>query len=232
MSILTVVQDVAEQTGLIDSPSSVIGNTTKEVVNALALANKVGRDVSRSHNWGALLKVGTFTTSASDPDYSVASDYDRLVYNTLWDSSNNEPLVLTTDQTTAYIANGIVSPVAIRKYFRIKQGKFYFEPAPTTADTIVYDYVTNKWAVDSGGSTTATSFTADTDTTLFPEYLLELGLIWRLRKRYGGNYADDLEDYNDELKKAIGRDRGATVLYGAPTAFQPTYNIQDGNFPS
>lgn len=76
---------------------------------------------------------------------------------------------------------------------------------------------------------------ADTDLGILDEDLMELGIIWRLLARSGLAYAEEKDEYEREVDKAVARDGGNAILDLAPydhlTLIGP-YNIADGNFPS
>jgi len=139
---------------------------------------------------------------------------------------------LMTDRQFTFLENGIVAPAGIEKKWRFQSNQIEIIPVPSGVATINYDYITDEWVLDTDGTTTKTSFAADTDTTVFPEYLLELNLKYRIRKRYGDAYQDDLDEYERSLNIAIARDKGNTKLQ--PFIDRPSVivNIQDGNFPS
>ncbi len=75
---------------------------------------------------------------------------------------------------------------------------------------------------------------ADTDTSLLDEDLIELGVIWRLARRLGLAYDEELSEYQSQVGQAVARDGGTAILNLAPydnlTLVGP-YNIQEGNFP-
>lgn len=228
---MTVIQNVANQTGLLAPPVSVVGNNQTDVKNALALANIEGAHLLRDHDWQNLQKTGTFNTVASTKAYAIESDYDRFISDTLWDFTLNTRMSLMTDRQFTYLENGIVAPAGIEKQWRLQQDKIEIIPIPSSVSVINYDYISNKWVLDTNGSTTYTAFQADTDTTKFPEYLLELGLKYRIRKRYGDAFQDDLDEYTRQLELAKGRDGGNTKLQPRRRMAVP-WNIQDGNFPA
>jgi len=232
MSILTAVQNVALETGLLNKPNTVVGNNADEVENALALAERVGQEIARKAIWAELISFTTFNTVDTTQGYALVSDFDRFVSDTLWNQSSNRKLELVTNRTWNFLENGVVAQAGIHQQW-IQQGKeILLNPIPTSAETIEYEYITNQYIEDVLGTTFKTTFTVDTDTTRYPEYLLELGLKAKIRKRYGDAYQDDLDEFNRELDMAIARSGGNTTLRPHLRKRFPVTNIQDGNFPS
>lgn len=74
---------------------------------------------------------------------------------------------------------------------------------------------------------------ADTDIAILDEDLLELGVIWRLQQRLGLAYAEEKDEYENEVDKAVARDGGTAILDLAPydrlTLIGP-YNVPETGF--
>lgn len=223
---------MANETGLLAAPLSVIDNNVESVKNALALANRAGQDLFRAHDWQNMQTTGTFATVASTKEYALEADFDRFTTDTLWDFTLNTKMQLMTDRQFTFLENGIVAPAGIEKRWRLQSNQIEIIPIPSGISTINYDYITDEWVLDTNGTTTYTAFQADTDDTVFPEYLLELNLKYRIRKRYGDAYQDDLDEYERSLAIAIARDGGNTKLQPFINRPNVIANIQDGNFPS
>src|SRR5574338_1731638 len=61
-TLLQLVQQASSERGL-SSPSSVINNSTQDVVQTLALLQAVGYELQRQWQWEAMTKEYTFTTT-------------------------------------------------------------------------------------------------------------------------------------------------------------------------
>lgn len=75
-----------------------------------------------------------------------------------------------------------------------------FEQALSTGRTVTVSYVSNVWVVDSG-ATEAEVFDDEADVLLLPRRVVELGTIWRFRRRKGLSYADWHGKYEAELAR-------------------------------
>lgn len=226
------MQNVALETGLLSSPATVVNNTADDVENALALAVRVGQEIARKALWAELIQFTTFDTIDTIQGYALEGDFDRFVSDSLWNQSSNRKLSLVTQRTWNFLENGIVAQAGIRQQWIQQAKNILINPVPTLAETIEYEYITDEWVQNAAGSSFSTTFAADTDTTRFPEYLLELGLKVKIRKRYGDAYQDDLDEFNRSLDMAIARTGGNTTLRPHIRRRFPVTNIQDGNFPS
>jgi hypothetical protein len=78
---------------------------------------------------------------------------------------------------------------------------------PKSGDGIRYEYISNKW-IRQAGVTLGTTLTADTDTFVFSEHILELGLTWRFKHAKGLDYAEDMRSYQIALADYILSDKG------------------------
>jgi len=75
---------------------------------------------------------------------------------------------------------------------------------------------------------------ADTDVSLLSEDLIELGVLWRTLGRLGMAYAEEKDDYDRDVDRAVARDGGTATLWLAtyPRGYLVSpANIQEGNFP-
>jgi hypothetical protein len=214
MTVLSVAQDVLAEIGEFEIPGSFVGNSSATAKQVLAIANRVGNEVAREkEDWSWLLTSYTFTTTNGTANYDLPSDYRYIVNATWWDRTNYWQIFgPATPEQWQTLKSGIVTN-GVRRWFRIQDGDFYLHPTPTTTgDTIAYEYLSNAWAVATDGTTKKTSFTADTDSPLFDEFILHLGLKAHYLKEKGLPYADDWNDYINAVERAKGRDGGAPKL--------------------
>ena len=90
MSLLTIVQNVANETLIIQSPTTVATNSDTGVVQLFTLVKKVTKEIYRAHDWEVLTKEQTFTSDGTG-SYAFATivsdgDYGRVKNQTEWDS--------------------------------------------------------------------------------------------------------------------------------------------------
>lgn len=171
------------------------------------MLNKVGKELISLHDWQVLTKEETFVTDGSG-DYLRSAiftdgDFERYVNNTDWDRSNQRKMQLVTAREWQIIKSSVSTTVGIVRYYREKGNIVYIEP-DETGDTVVFEYISNQWITDSTGATSKAAFTADTDLVKFPEYLMELGLKFKLKAGEGLPAVVEQTDYQNELSKNIG----------------------------
>ena len=113
--------------------------------------------------------------------------------------------------------------------FRIIGDKFAVWPMPTSALSGGVEYVSKYWAV-SVASVAKVKFTADDDTSLFPENLLILGTKLKFFEVKGFDTTTLLSDFARELSKYKGSEAGAKTLNMARQVVYPTPSVPDTGF--
>ena len=242
MTLLSLVEQVCDEIGF-DKPTTIIDSADRTAIQMLALANASGKQIAKRGKgmggWAVLQTEHTFTTTASTAEYALPSDYDFLIDDTLWDRENFWKLrgPLSPQQWQQY-KSGIVS-TGPRRRLRIKPSAssnvkaIFIDPTPdTSAETLVFEYVSLNWCESSGG-TAAAAWAVDTDTGILDEYLLQLDLKWRFLRAKGRSYSDEKHEFEMELSQALARDGGQAILSMAGTddrLFMDARNLPDSGF--
>lgn len=65
LTLLQLISDVTAELGIFPQPTTVVGNTDQQVIQLLAMANRVGRDLVRDYEWQRLDKEYVFETTAA-----------------------------------------------------------------------------------------------------------------------------------------------------------------------
>ncbi len=235
MSLLSVAQAVAEEIGL-KSPSTVIGNSDRQVKQLLRLINRSGRVLAKK-NWAILQKEATFSTVNGTAAYALETDFDRLLDFTAWDRTNYWQLRGPLSPKEWQIKkSALVATATLRSNFRIKPdtrvNKLYVDPTPTSTNTFVYEYASNQWVKASDNASGKTAYALDTDIAIIAEELIELDVIWRMLARKGFAYDEEKREAEMQIDKAFAEDGGAQLLdFGGPhIALAERLNLPEGNF--
>jgi hypothetical protein len=210
VSLLTACQAAARETGLVAAPSSVIGSTDPSAIQLNALAERAAKRLMR-FDWQAMTREHSFSTVIGTESYALPSDWARYMSATAWDATNYWPMRGSIGGPIWQAEKrGIVTLADVRKDFRVWQGLVYFIPTPTSVSAIIIEYMRNTPWVN--GSTYRATATNDADTTVFPEYLLELELIWRLKRAKNMSFDDERADAEGEISRVLAQDVPATTL--------------------
>lgn len=164
----------------------------------------------------------------SQTKYNMPSDYDRQIDRTHWDKTQHWQMIgPETAQQWEWLTSGYISTGPIVRY-RIFGDTFQIWPPQGTEHYLGFEYISNAWAESSGG-TAQTSLQADTDTCMFPDRLMVLGLKHKYfqAKGLGDVFKSDFEA---ELSIAVANDAGSQTLSMNPRV--PEVLLGWNNIPS
>lgn len=154
------------------------------------------------------------TLTFSQDTYALPADFQNFVDRTQWDRSRRWELRgPMSPQEYQWIVSGIVA-TGPRRRFRQKDSTFIMWPPPSSQDTpaiLSFEYLSDYWAADSGG-TAKRRFTADTDTCVWPDELMVMGLKWMFFQAKGFEYTLLRKEFESVLEIASGQDGGAPTL--------------------
>lgn len=182
----------------------------QNVILMLELLRSLGSDLCGEIKAG-LYKTGTITTAASATVYPVPSDFAELADDTAWQGF--DPLDGPVSHQRAAFLQAWSSTSQVLIPFQLQTRNFVFPVAPADGLTITYRYVSTMWVQSAGAvSGDKTSPTTRTDTILFDDELVILGLRLRWREDKGFDTTSDLRKYLAQLESAKGQASGAQAL--------------------
>jgi hypothetical protein len=234
MTILATVQRFCRRTN-ITVPGTVLGSTDPQILQVLALLEEEGNDLSGRGSWQAITLEATHTTVATESQgdiNTIASGNFRYVKNnTIWDRTENLP-VIVIDGPDWQAEKGFAS-TSPRYRARIRGNNLIVTPTPVAGNTWAFEYVSWNWILDTNGTTRKQYFTADTDTVLLPEPIIQMGLRWRWKKEKGFEYAEDFRTYEMMVADAFSRDgiRRNLNMGSKPEMGSPKIVVNQGNWP-
>lgn len=176
------------------------------------------------------------TINFSQVKYAFPDGFDRLVDRTDWDKTQHwEMLGPETAQQWQWLKSGYIS-TGPRVRFRQLDNLFQIWPALGVDHSLGFEYVSNYWvAASSAAQPSATSFTTDTQTCIFPDRLMVLGLKLKFFEIKSFDTTALWRDYNMQLGIAKAADAGSPNLSFAPrisTVLIGWENIPDSGYGS
>ena len=184
--------------------------------------------------------VTTSTASVSmtfaKQDYDLPDGYDRMISDTNWDRTDHWRNIGTkSSQDWQFLQGGIIS-IGPRERYRIYNGKFRIFQALTTVYNFSFEYVSNYWVCATGSSEgTKKEFTADSDTSVFPDDLMMAGLKFYFLKAKKLDYGIELGEFTRALSYNKAQDVPVPSMSLAPVGMNQLvgpWSVQDGNWPS
>ena len=236
MSLLTIAQNVADRVGLREI-SSVVGSGAQDARLLKAYINEAGQDLAR-FPWKALQKEETFQLRAGVGKYPLPEDFRSFLGGTFWDRAESRPMSNASPEQWQEFKSGYLS-VAVYKRWRVRadQGelKLFIDPTPDADQVefeyrdgtytplgVVYEYHSRNWV--SGGKD---AMTADSDTALLDEDLLELGTKYRLLEYLGRPWEMAYNDYKRRLDIAKSQEGSDKILCADSTDSLRSPNIPE-----
>lgn len=210
-TLLSSCQDASDELG-IASPSSIIGATNEDARRLLNAARREVNFLSNKYDWQSTIKSSDIVTVSGQESYDLPGDYRRDLMQTTYDNSNQYRAVPLSYRNYNKLKFGIDGTADINSYYRIIGDKIRFLPENVaTGSTITFDYVT-KDIVCSASGVPKSDFTVDSDTHVFDDEMVILGIIWRFKRMRGETYNDDKNDYNIHLSDLWAKDGPSMVL--------------------
>lgn len=234
LTLLTLVQSFCRRTNL-TVPASVIGTSDTQISQIQAMIEEELSDLSGRGSWQQLTHETTHTTIATENQGAIKTiapnNYRYIKNETLWDRSENLP-VTVIDGVDWQVEKGF-STTSPHYRARIRTGNLIVTPTPPAGNTWAFEYVSWNSILDADATTTKMYFTADTDTFLLPDLIVQMGLRWRWKKEKGFEYAEDFRTYEMMVTDALSRDGMHKILsMSRPTrGMSPKIVVNDGFWP-
>jgi hypothetical protein len=147
--------------------------------------------------------------------YSMPADYYSTVNRTHWDKSKRwEMLGPESPQQWEWLLSGYIS-TGPRIRWRLLGQYFQIWPGMNGGELLGFEYRSNAWAYNALG-VAKTSFTADTDTCVYPDRVMVLGTKLKYFEAKGFDTTALYRDYLAELETAMAQDMAAANLSFAP----------------
>ena len=213
MSLLTIIQNSCDSIGL-TRPSVVIASTDQNVRTLLAFAQTEGRELLDRYSWPATQIEKTHTSLAAELQgvmTTLAPGFSYITSSTFWDRTLSQPVTgpLAPIEWQALKARTATGPYAS---YRIFGGKLFAYPAPPAGNTWVFEYQSTYFCQSSSG-TNQSAWAADSDVGVLDENLMEMGVIWRFKKKNGLDYSEDFRSYEQKLANETSRAGGKRMLF-------------------
>lgn len=158
--------------------------------------------------------VGT-SLSFMKVKYALPADYDATVPRTHWDKSKHWEMLGPEDaQQWEWLLSGYIS-TGPRIRWRLLGNTFQIWPGVSTNELLGYEYRSQAWAEGADG-TPKNSFTADSDTCIYPDRLMVLSTKLKYFEAKGFDTTAMYRNYMTELETVMAQDMSAANLSFAP----------------
>ncbi len=175
-------------------------------------------------DWPPNIGASATISGTGATTYSLPSDFKRLMRDPMavYESSNTRRacVPVSSDGVWQYLDD--VGSAGAYRYFRVEGDEedgftIDFERALDSGETVYVQYVKDRWLKTSGNDSKV--WTTEEDTLLLPSRLIELGVVWRFRRRKGLGYQDVYSEYEMRLARLANDYRNRRkIVYGDPGA--------------
>lgn len=201
---------------------------------SLALLNSIGDDMVKEHDWQFLQKVATLNGDGVTSDFTLPTDFGRIVNQTLWSTNNKLPMEgPLSPQAWGWVKYGIVSAGVFYRY-RILSNKLAIFPTPTSGEVFNFFYISKNWVLDDDAVTYKDSTDAGGDTPIFDRGIMKKALKVRLWGQKGFDTTSLVKEFQDDLAIEKAQDQGGSVINLSSTRnnilLDPRRNIPDGDW--
>jgi len=147
--------------------------------------------------------------------YGLPADYVSTVNRTHWDKSKRwEMLGPESAQQWEWLLSGYIS-TGPRIRWRLLGKYFQIWPGTNAGELLGFEYRSKAWAEAADG-TPKNSFTADSDTCIYPDRLMVLGTKLKYFEAKGFDTTALYRDYLMEFETAVAQDTAGANLSFAP----------------
>lgn len=233
-SVLKIVQQTSQELG-IPKPSAAFSAIDITTGQLIALLNSAGYELTQYYNWEVLTEEWAIPIVAGVDNYDLPSDFSHFIDQTQWDRTNRWPLLgPKSAQEWQWLKGGLLSS-GPRIRYRLRGGKFYIHPAPSSVLDLRLEYIKNTWIETTGPSsgTYGSRITSDNDVPLLDFWLLVKFLKYKFWSAKGFDTTAYKEDFLLVFDSITGKDKGAPILSLAPRAaplLVGYHSIPDGSW--
>lgn len=228
------VTDLMRQMG-ITPPTSVFDTQDATARQLWYLATRAGQRLLTEHDWQAMSAEYEITTTPGQPNYPLPEDYDRFITDAQWNRTTRLPAIgsLREYEWQMLKARNLAG-TTFTMLFRVEQNQVTFYETPSTAQLIVFPYVTRAW-VRAADETMRDNLQADDDLVLYDSQLFKAKLELDFRRDKGFDVTLQQQTFDELLETAIGRDSPGRTLSLAQRSTYPylgVINIPDTGYGS
>jgi hypothetical protein len=213
-TIADIISRAGRELGLFSANvSDPFASSDKNVSQLVALANSLGRKLTRKYRWSHLEVSYTFGTAIGIDAYGLPTDFMRLVDSSTWNRNQQLPVPNGTtpeqwEQFKARTAAGVVFKVG-----RIFASQLYLFPTPTAVETIAYAYRSAFWVTTAPSVfPSANVLTTSVQYPSFDSELFVSGLKLEFRAAKGLDTTEERREFDAMVAAATGGDGAAPVL--------------------
>jgi hypothetical protein len=151
MTILSIIQDAADELAGLSRPSAAVASTERETQRLLRFAYRTGDELILKKDHPSTIRQSTVTLVTGQTTYALPPDFLRYVFDTHWDATNHWMLLGPyTPQEWQALQRGVAISIP-RRAFRVHErtdNQFEISSAPSSSENgnlIYFEYISKTW---------------------------------------------------------------------------------------
>lgn len=213
MPTVAEVMDEAARECSVVPPVSWITTTTLTHVELKSFLRKTVDELLDRVDWPDPITIDYDITGDGTADYTLPSAFKRLTRDDMavYENPTNRRRVIPVSTNGAWTYLTDLGSAGGNRYYRLSGDEesgyeIEFYQTPAVGDSFTVSYITKNWLKHSGSA--ASTWQDAADTLLLPRELIEMGVVWRFRRRKGLPYADRMNEYEAKLTRLANDARG------------------------
>ena len=207
MATIAAAMDVAARQCSLAVPALWTTNTQTSYMELKDFLYETTDELLDRVDWPPNVSATATLSGTGATTYSLPSDFRRVHRDEMavFETTNTRRMCVPVPQDGTWEYLNEVGSAGAYRYFRIEGDEeagftIDFFRALDSGETVKVQYVKDRW-LKTGGNDSKT-WTTDDDTLLLPRRLIELGVVWRFRRRKGLGYQDVYSEYEMRLSRA------------------------------
>lgn len=243
---LSICRNVASIVG-INPPATIRGNAGNDAAVLLALLNRSGQVLASKRGpfgegWAELTREYIVETVAGQDSYALPEGFSNILTDSAWDRDTyREAPGPLTPQQYQRLQGGLIDTVALTPRWRIafnpdsNTRQFRIDPVPAdSGERIAFEYVSSFWLRDSVDAPISRDRIAlDDQIPVFPAFLMELDLTWRMKNARGLDYRAEIAEFELERDRQFVQNIGPRNVTLFPQAEEDVFlgaNVPESGF--
>lgn len=149
--------------------------------------------------------------------YTLPSDFKRLTRDelTVYETTTTRRAGIPVTSRGAWTHLHEIGSAEGNRYYRVAGNEedgfeISFFQNPASGDSITVSYISKNWLSESGSE--GDTWTDANAVLLLPRRLVEMGIVWRFRRRKGLPFADRMNEYEANLARLANDRRGVRLI--------------------
>lgn len=213
MATVKEVMDKAARGCSVSAPSSWITATTLTYMELKDFLADTVNELLERVDWPDPITKDTVITGTGAEAYDLPTDFKRLTRDPLavYETTTTRRPGVPIHSNGAWTHLKQIGSAGGDRFYRLSGTEedgfdIAFYQFPATGASITVSYVSRNWLKQSG--TAGYEWTDVGATLLLPASLIEMGVVWRFRRRKGLPFADRLNEYEANLARHANDKRG------------------------